>query len=191
MLACVAREFRLSFHANTLTLGGTGHCHISFQSELSPPGLSLVVWRPSSRSCSSKASRYALQIEKTPCLSGLQATKSASFLRDGRIFKMSSTSIGRNHLCNNCSFHEPTGVRKSATQRYLQRPCLVIGFSPHGRGIHASRHTRMLAPLPTRQIIPFLRSSRPYSIALHVEEAFPEKTVSVISPFGKYLALRT
>ena len=155
------------------TFCSTGHCQMSFQSRLSPPGRSLVVCRPSAQSCSSSARLYALRIVKLPNLSGFQARKSASFWLEVRILTIACTSMGRNQRWTSCMFQDLSGFRKSETHRNRHRPCLVIGLRYDSQGIQGSRHARIFEPFPTRQMQPFLISSSPYSMALHVEDAFP------------------
>jgi hypothetical protein len=44
--------------------------------------------------------------------------------------------------------------------------------------------TLMLAPLPTRQMMPFFSKAKPCSIACHVAEELPVNTVSNKDPLG-------
>jgi hypothetical protein len=184
ILTCVAKALRQIFHASTFTLGGTRQFHTIFQLGFSPSGLELVA--PLSCLIISRCSisRYALLTVKRPFFFGNHATKSSSLRRDGRIFSISVMSSCMKYRWRRCSSQEPSGCMKSATHRYLQRPWLDLGRWPDSRGIHGSRHARILEPFPTRQMTPSFNSSSPYSIACQVEDPFPVNTVSNKKPLG-------
>jgi hypothetical protein len=55
--------------------------------------------------------------------------------------------------------------------------------------IHGSRQIWTFVPDPILHAMPFFTRSSPYSTAFHVGDPSLGNTVSIISPYGKYLAL--
>jgi hypothetical protein len=98
--------------------------------------------------------------------------------------RISSISSCVKYSCNRARFQVPSGNMKSETHRYLHLPWLDRGLCVDSLGIHGSCHTRIFVPVPTLQMTPCFSKWRPYSIACHVDDPFPENTVSIKKPLG-------
>jgi hypothetical protein len=116
----------------------------------------------------------------------MEPGKEVSSLRsDSRIFSTYSASWGYMHVFNTCSSHSRRPCFISCdTHLSLDLPFLRLIFSDGGLGIHGSRQICTFVPELTRHMIPFLRSSGPYSMAFHVGDESVGNTVSTNSPQG-------
>ena len=115
---------------------------------------------------------------KIPFFSGAHAMMSSVKRDEVRMLAIASTSAGRKYA--------PSPVRAKELGHPPEPTCALLGdrlarWLPGDPPIPP--YADVLA-IPYPHTMPFFSSSSPYCMACHVEEAFPEKTVSSRRPSG-------